>query len=46
MWNIQPTEFWGMAPAEWWLLYDAHIGGPKWGGMDEQTVDELYRMIS
>lgn len=42
MWGVQPSEFWRMCPAEWWLIYDAKIGEPKYGGMPESDVAELY----
>jgi hypothetical protein len=45
MWGIAPGEFWNMQPSEWWLLYDVKVGGPKYGRLTEEQVDELYRML-
>lgn len=46
MWGIQPSEFWRMTPDEWWLVYDAKIGEPKYGSMTESEVEELYEIVS
>lgn len=34
-----------MTLAEWWLLYDAKIGGRKYGTLSESDVERLYDMI-
>jgi len=45
MWGVAPSEYWRMTPAEWWLMYDAKVGGPKYGSLTEPEVDDLYQML-
>jgi len=34
-----------MTPREWWLVYDAKVGKPKYGGLTEDEAERLYRML-
>jgi hypothetical protein len=34
-----------MTPDEWWLVYDAKVGEPKYGSMTESEVEELYEIV-
>jgi hypothetical protein len=45
LWSIQPSEFWDMSPQEWWWVYDARVGEPKYGKMTLTEVEELYHML-
>lgn len=42
-WGVQPSEFWGMCPHEWWLLYDVKIGGQI--KEKENTIDRLHKLL-
>jgi hypothetical protein len=39
--NVAPSEYWGMCPAEIWLLVDARTPEKKYGNLRESEVDEL-----
>jgi hypothetical protein len=40
---VQPSEFRRMVPQEFWLIYDARIGGETmYGRMTESDVEEFY----
>lgn len=45
MWGIQPSEFWSMTMAEWWLIYDAKIGEPRYGSLSETDTERLYQEL-
>jgi len=45
LWGIPPSEFWRMTPQEWWWVYDAKVGEPRYGQMPESLVEELYEML-
>lgn len=34
-----------MTIAEWWLVYDAKVGEPKYGSLTETDVEELYGVL-
>lgn len=34
-----------MTPAEWFLIYDARMGEPKYGNLLESEVEELYSYL-
>lgn len=42
-WGVQPSEFWGMCPHEWWLHYDVKIGGRI--KEKENTIDRLHKLL-
>ncbi len=34
-----------MTMAEWWLVYDAKVGEPRYGNMRESEIESLYQAM-
>lgn len=41
-WEIQPSEFWGMTPVDWWMLYDVNVGFHV--KADQDKMNRLLRL--
>ena len=48
-WGIQPSEFWQMSPAEWWLIYESKRPRDKEldyaGSLTDDNCAELMDML-
>lgn len=44
-WGIQPSEFWKMAPLEWWWLYEAKVKPHKSDRLSPSEVERYKKML-
>lgn len=48
-WDIALSEFWGMSPAEWWLIHESkRERDPEVdyaGGLTDADCDDMYKML-
>lgn len=45
-WGMQPETFWSLHPLEWWWQYDARRPIRFVGGLDEETVEGLWKLAT
>lgn len=43
---MQPSEFFGMTPREWWAVYDVKRQDSKAGNLTMDEAEELYTLLS